>query len=131
MLLLLLLLSLHADLASLPHPLLEEKKVAQQVVEHVLQGIFHFSHSALSSLSLIFILRPGGSFIGIMFPRRSLFRFLFAAVNTHVVAKNMLVCVLYGYNDRLKKVSFILSKGSAATCSSDFKKTIFSYCLTK
>lgn len=103
LLLLLLLLSLHADLASLPHPLLEEKKVAQQVVEHVLQGIFHFSHSALSSLSLIFILRPGGSFIGIMFPRRSLFRFLFAAVNTHVVAKNMLVCVLYGYNDRLKR----------------------------
>ena len=32
----LLLLSLHADLASLPHPLLEEKRAAKQVVEHVL-----------------------------------------------------------------------------------------------
>lgn len=63
----LLLLSLHADLASLPHPLLEKKKATKQVVKHVLQSISHFSHSALSSLSVIFIQCPGGS-LGLAVP---------------------------------------------------------------
>lgn len=56
----LLLLSPHAGLASLPHPLLEEKKVTKRGVQHILFS--HFSHSALSSLSVIFIQCPGGSF---------------------------------------------------------------------
>lgn len=67
------------------------------------QTLDRFFHSALSSLSLLFIQCPGGSFLAMMFHRPSLFRFPFAAVNTHIVAKSMLVCVPYGYNDRLKR----------------------------
>lgn len=89
----LLLLSLHADLAFLSHPLLEEEKGPK--ASTWARPTRHFSHSALSSLSLIFIQCPGGSFLGMMFPRCSLFRFPSAAVNTHVVAKCMLVCSLW------------------------------------
>lgn len=52
-----LLLSLHADLASPPHPLLEEKNVAQQVVEHVLEDISLFSYSAIHLVSSRFFYR--------------------------------------------------------------------------
>lgn len=89
-----------------PHfpPSEKKKEVTEEVVEHVLHGIswsgqilsFHFF-----SLSLLFCYSRG-SLSGLMFPRCSLFRSSFAAGNTHIVAKSLLVCVLCGYNDRLK-----------------------------
>lgn len=89
-----------------PHfpPSEKKKEVTEEVVEHVLHGIswsgqilsFHFF-----SLSLL-LCYSRGSLSGLMFPRCSLFRSSFAAGNTHIVAKSLLVCVLCGYNDRLK-----------------------------
>lgn len=90
-----------------PFPPSEQKKeVTEEVGEHVLHGI-SWSGQILSFrfVLIVTVIYPVSwrFFSAMMFPRRSLFIVLFAAGNTHIVAKSLLVCVLYGYNDRLKR----------------------------
>lgn len=90
-----------------PFPPSEKKKeVTEEVAEHVLHGI-SWSGQILSFrfVLIVTVTYPVSwrFYSTMMFPRRSLFRSLFAAGNTHIVAKSLLVCVLYGYNDRLKR----------------------------
>lgn len=92
-------------------------------------GLDRYFHSALFSLSLLFIQCPGGSLSGLMFPRCSLFRSSFAAGNTHIVAKSLLVCVLCGYNDRLKSfLSFSALRLAAVSSQVHFFLTNFNEC---